>query len=70
MPTCRSCGAAILWVKMRATDKMMPIDPDAKTMIVRVDSTGKRNPGGDHAVTVRAHVSHWATCPSAEEHRK
>jgi hypothetical protein len=42
--SCRSCGAAVVWI---------------------VTPAGKRMP-----VDVSTHVSHFATCPNAAQHRK
>jgi hypothetical protein len=55
--TCRSCSAPIYWVKTRA-GKNMPVDADTATR-------------GDTQFDPQAgHISHYATCPQAKDHRK
>jgi len=54
---CRSCGAPIVWVKTQAK-KSMPVDAhtyDAEDGL---------------AFNHKKHVSHFATCPNADKHRK
>lgn len=74
---CRSCGAEIIWIKTQ-TGKSMPVDSE------RIYYTPKTNgllklvtPDGrvisaepDPSSTVWAYVSHFATCPYADRHRK
>ena len=53
---CRTCGATIHWLKTDA-GRDMPVDP----------------PGVEPADTLfdfKRHVSHFATCPQADRHRK
>lgn len=54
--TCKTCGAAIVWLKT-STGKAMPVDAgtvqEGETLFV---------PG--------RHTSHFATCPQADQHRK
>lgn len=71
---CRSCGAAIMWVKTQS-GKSMPLDA-APVDATKVDGTCfvedgvayfgaiDRPPGDLH------YVSHFATCPNAKQHRK
>ena len=54
---CNSCKAKILWVKTK-NNKNMPIDYDVKF----IDDTEFNN--------VVGHISHFATCPNANQHRK
>jgi len=70
---CRSCKAPVVWVRTRA-GKRMPVDPEpveggniilserdhATPLAVYVEA----DPG------VMRHVSHFATCPNADQHRK
>ena len=62
--TCRTCGAQILWVHMRGSGKRMPIDADSlqSRVVLNKDQTlgAVRQTG----------VSHFATCPQADEHRR
>ena len=58
MANCRSCGAEIIWLKTKA-GKNMPVDLP--------------HPGAIEADTVfdsDRHISHFARCPNADEHRK
>lgn len=71
MSTCKSCGAEIFWMKTVA-GKSMPLD--RKPVMGGNISLGF---GTDHlAYVVESHpgieryVSHFATCPSAKQHRK
>ena len=54
---CRSCDAPIVWVKTQA-GKNMPVDA---TSFDREDGL-VFNPD--------KHISHFATCPNADKHRK
>ena len=54
---CSSCRARIIWLKT-AKGGNMPVDADT----VEPDDT-EYDPEGDH-------VSHFATCPNADQHRK
>lgn len=56
-PRCKSCGAPIVWAPT-SRGRAMPCDPGLRTVIT---------PAGE---VVRGLAPHWATCPSAEEHRK
>jgi hypothetical protein len=53
---CRSCNAAIVWLKT-STGKNMPVD--AATVLPT-----------DQTFEPPRHVSHFATCPEADKHRK
>ena len=80
MAVCRSCGAEIIWQKMKS-GKVMPVDKQmvsfwadrtAKASIVT--TTGEvvkcRLSGERDEVTGFGYVSHFATCPNARAHRK
>ena len=60
MPTCRSCGAPIVWGKT-PSGKNMPLDakPEKRGVIEE----------GVVRIT-NAYTPHWSTCPSAAEHRR
>ena len=84
MPTCRSCGAEIRWIRMRS-GKSMPVDP--KMLAARLPEADEKTEvliteGG---ATIRGVVCeldflddiqwpcfrpHWASCPHADQHRK
>jgi hypothetical protein len=72
MPKCKSCKAEIVWVKMRQSGKSMPCDPQ-KITIVNVMAKSNGDHGDDELIglgLVSGFVSHFATCPHAEQHRK
>lgn len=54
--TCSSCGAPIVWIRTAAA-KAMPCDPAQLSVVT------------DAGNVVRGRVSHFATCPSAAQHR-
>lgn len=56
---CKGCGAQVLWVRMPATGRPMPLDRRRTTIIV--PETG---------AVVTGHLSHFATCPKAGEFRR
>ena len=53
---CRSCDAYIVWMKTEA-GKNMPVNADS------VDE-------GDDIFDPATHVSHFSTCPQADQHRR
>ncbi len=53
---CRSCRAQIIWFKTEA-GKNMPVDADT----VEPD---------DDELDLSRHISHFATCPQANHHRR
>jgi hypothetical protein len=58
---CKSCNAKIMWV--RSKDGLnMPLDTPGKPRIVLDDK--------NVAHVVRTFISHFATCPNADQHRK
>ena len=58
MSECRSCNAAIVWLTTKQGNSM-PVD--ATTF----------NQGDDRVFDVKkGHISHFATCPNADKHRK
>lgn len=74
--TCKSCGASIRWV-ITTKLKKMPCDPDPirftpaggpETFVTREGKVerGKRDPQGSAV----GFISHFATCPAADRHRK
>lgn len=82
MPTCNSCGAAVIWVVTLA-GKPMPVNAkpvdDGNLVLEEVDG----GPETRHRTILQAraveplldtekskYVSHFATCPNAKEHRK
>jgi hypothetical protein len=59
---CSSCGAAIVWAPT-AKGKAMPLDLATEQRVIISRQTGL-------AHVVPAYTPHWATCPSADQHRK
>lgn len=69
--TCGSCGAKIVWGKTKA-GKSMPIDmftlPESdKVMLIDRWNRGDNTP---LIFNAEKHISHFATCPNAKQHRK
>ena len=54
---CKSCDEYIVWVKTEA-GKNMPVDADSF------------DEGDDLVYDSDKHISHFATCPNADQHRK
>ena len=59
---CRSCGAEIVWAKTE-NGKSAPFDLKLTSGQYTIDAAGV-------AHHVRTRVSHWATCPSPNQHWK
>lgn len=59
---CRSCGAEIVWATTE-NGKAAPFDLKITGGQYIIDAAGV-------AHHVRTRVSHWATCPKADQHRK
>lgn len=76
---CKKCRAEVLWATTRPADatkpgKPMPVDPElvvGGNIALSVDAVGmlvaRYVPP---AATVEAYVSHFSTCPNADEFRK
>ena len=76
---CKSCGRRVLWIKT-AAGKNMPVDPHFVNY--RKVHGGKERivlPNGEVVAGERCdaqeadgygYISHFATCPDAEKHRK
>ena len=74
---CKACGNPILWARVTATGKMMPVDPEPRPD-GNIELTRGRTPeatvhgqsplGVDPDLTL--YVSHFVTCPSADEFRR
>jgi hypothetical protein len=76
---CRSCLAPMRWAVSEATNKRIPLDPDAVpdgniyvlrweegTPVVIVAATPADVPGGE----ALRYKTHFATCPQAQTWRK
>lgn len=79
MSTCKSCGAEIVWIRMKS-GKMMPCDalgvaydPDDNGTLTLITPDGeivKGNPSQDFKHCKWGYCSHFATCPNADQHRR
>jgi hypothetical protein len=73
--TCRSCGEPIIWVTTER-GKKMPLDaephPERRGQFVFTGPGTVRfgAPGTPIPVGVETFVSHFSTCPHAQQHRK
>ncbi|MCK4969039.1 MAG: hypothetical protein KAS77_00875 [Thermoplasmata archaeon] len=66
MPKCKTCQQEIVW-GMTENNKRVPLDP-AETRYISHDG-----PGDDRHLYVKmvpTHLSHFATCPQADQHRR
>lgn len=80
MPNCRSCGAEIKFIKLKRSGKWSPVDPTKRTIIegrgidVLVTESGEVVHGMfaslDEGANRSGYISHFATCPNANMHRK
>lgn len=62
--TCRSCGARIRWAQT-AAGKRIPLDPTPEKRVTLDNYTGS-----EVAAVRDTYVSHFATCPDADVHRR
>lgn len=81
MSKCRSCEALIDWVDLEGGSKM-PVNRERReawnpypgeTLIVKVcgkNAVVIKAPDDPRVPLVRVGVSHFATCPNADEHRR
>ena len=77
MSKCKSCGADIIWIptvsgkSMPCDAKPIPYKEDANGTMMLVTSDGRVVKAKlDATSEVFGYVSHFATCPNANEHRK
>lgn len=54
---CKSCKSPIRWIMM-STGRSMPVNPEFVTVVTEAGTV------------IKGHISHFATCPNAQEHRK
>lgn len=71
---CRKCGAPMVWVTMDPSGKKNPLDPEPTTAgrVVFIGDPESQNPRArslkkGEAATSETFVSHFATCPNADE---
>jgi hypothetical protein len=69
MSQCKSCGAEIIWAKT-VKEKSIPLNdpPEKRFMLVRITNVQEGN--YLEARMVDTYISHFATCPDADKHRK
>lgn len=65
MPKCKSCGAEIIWA-VTPKGRNTPLDANKIRVAQVTDLDGQLKIEEVH----EGHVSHWATCPTADKHRK
>jgi len=58
MARCKSCGAEIKWQKTASRGSNMPVNPEYVIIVT------------DDGHVIKGRISHFATCPNADEHRK
>lgn len=61
MPTCKACGAEIIW-KKTTNGKNIPLDTEPRKMAT-IMKDGETVWIGD------AYTTHWETCPEADRFR-
>ncbi len=68
---CKSCGAKIVWCKT-INGKMIPVNLDSLTESDKALLLDRWRKGDDTPLdfNVHAHITHFATCPQAAEHRR
>lgn len=74
MSQCRSCDAEILWCKT-LKGKSIPVDPDPVKggnleLVLQSATKPPRVVIHTSDPNITRHISHFATCPNAKEHRK
>lgn len=74
LPKCRSCGAWILWARTFAGKSKIPLDAEPAAEKGNVVLTNRHLADGTVIVEMvppgqGTHVSHYATCPQADEWR-
>jgi len=67
---CRSCGAPIVWA-VSARGKRMPFNAEPTAAGTwHLEETAPGEVRAAHGPGPDGHVSHFATCPNARQHRK
>lgn len=80
---CRSCSAPIIWARAEASDRWMPMDAEPVNNTAKgtvfvlmgwddppVATRFDPNASDDPLAPIRdRYVSHFATCPNANDHR-
>lgn len=73
MPSCRSCGAEIVWA-LSGNEKRMPVDAEptaeGNVALVEVDGDLHARVAAANLLEEPRYTSHFATCPNADAHRR
>lgn len=76
MSKCKLCGAEIIWTRMQS-GKAMPVDaqphyfrPDDDGHFTFITPEGETMKGEPEEMGIRGYISHFATCPNADQHRR
>lgn len=80
MTKCKGCGAEIIWIRTLG-GKSIPCDPEQVTYWEKAKAKGKVvTPNGEalscefsgelNKATGVGYVSHWSTCPCADQFRR
>ena len=71
MSACSSCGAPITWAKT-VNGKMIPLDsePAERPTGLFTLRSDRGELFADSAAGTPVYISHFATCPNADAHRK
>ena len=82
MPECRSCGSSISWITTQSGKKMpvnseeVPFIPDEAGQVLAVSPDNELIRGRTCSESyeserwIYARLSHFATCPNADNHRR
>lgn len=65
MAKCKGCGAEIIWAK-NENNKMIPLDAKAPVYVLTIEEN-IRDANCQRSRNPRAYVTHFATCPKANE---
>ena len=73
MASCRSCGAEILWAET-VNGKRIPLDAEPaerpQGVFKLIERPGNPTPLATSAATEPVYLSHFVTCPNADEWRR
>ena len=69
--TCRSCGAPIVW-GITKNGRLVPMDPPENRYVFKNEDAreDERGRGRGHYEIEKTWLSHFATCPDRDQHRR